>query len=135
MARIHGRSGRLFVGVASDTASAEAVAYISKMAINFETDDVEVTALGDTNKVYVAGLPDCSGSFSGFYDDATAQTYTAATDGLARRFYWYPKTPSVSGPYWFGTALFDFSIESGVGDAVSISGSFKAASPVAKIGT
>ena len=134
MARIHGRSGKLYVGIASDTASAEAIAYVSKISLNFETDDVEVTAFGDTNKVYVSGLPDCSGSFSGFYDDATAQTYTAATDGLARRFYWYPKTPSTAGPYWFGTGIFDFTVESGVADAATISGTFKAASNVSKVG-
>lgn len=134
MGRIHGRTGKLYVGIASDTAAAEAVAYVSKMTLNFETDDVEVTAFGDTNKVYVSGLPDCSGSFSGFYDDATAQTYTAATDGLARKFYWYPKTPTTAGPYWFGTAIFDFTTELGVADAATISGTFKAASPVTKIG-
>lgn len=134
MARIHGRSGKLYVGIANDTASAESIAYITKMSLDFQTDDVEVTAFGDSNKVYVSGLPDCQGSFSGWYDDATAQTYTAATDGLARRFYWYPKTPTTAGPYWFGTGIFDFSVESGVADAVSISGSFKAASPVTKIG-
>lgn len=134
MARIHGRSGKLYVGIASDTAAAEAIAFVSKISLNFETDDVEVTAFGDTNKVYVSGLPDCSGSFSGFYDDATAQTYTAATDGLARKFYWYPKTASTAGPYWFGTAIFDFSVEVGVVDSATISGTFKAASPVAKIG-
>lgn len=134
MARIHGRSGKLYVGIASDTASAEAIAFVSKISLNFETDDVEVTAFGDTNKVYVSGLPDCSGSFSGFYDDATAQTYTAATDGLARRFYWYPKTATTAGPYWFGTGIFDFSVESGVADAATISGTFKAASGVSKVG-
>lgn len=134
MARIHGRSGKLYVGIASDTAAAEAIAFVSKISLNFETDDVEVTAFGDTNKVYVSGLPDCSGSFSGFYDDATAQTYTAAADGLARKFYWYPKTASTAGPYWFGTGIFDFSVEVGVTDAVTISGTFKAASAVAKVG-
>jgi hypothetical protein len=134
MARVHGRRGRLYVGIASDTAAAEPVAYLSKFSINFSTDNVEVTANGDTNKVYVAGLPDSSGSFNGFYDDATAQTYTAATDGLARRFYLYPTTPSVAGPYWFGTGLFDFSVEGDVGSAVTVSGDFQAASAVAKIG-
>ena len=134
MARVHGRSGRLYIGLASDTATAEPMAYVSKMTLNQETDDVDVTAFGDVNKVYVSGLPDTSGTFSGFWDDATAQTYTAATDGLARRFYWYPKTPVNTGPYWFGTALFDFSVDTGVGDAVTISGSFKAASAVNRVG-
>lgn len=134
MARNHGRRGRLYVGIASDSASAEAVAYLSKWSVAFSTDNVDVTANGDANKTYVAGLPDASGSFSGFYDDASAQTYTAATDGLARRFYLYPTTPSNTGPYWFGTALFDFNAEADVSGAVTVSGDFQAASAVAKIG-
>ena len=132
MARNHGRRGRLYVGIASDSASAEAVAYLSKWSVAFSTDNVDVTANGDTNKTYVAGLPDASGSFSGFYDDATVQTYTAATDGLARRFYLYPTTPAATG-YWFGTALFDFSVEADVGSAVTVSGDWQAASAVAKV--
>ena len=134
MARQHGRRGRLYVGIASDSAAAEPVAYLSKWSIGFSTDNVDVTANGDANKTYVAGLPDASGSFSGFYDDASAQTYTAAADGLARRFYLYPSTPSVTGPYWFGTGLFDFSAEADVGSAVTVSGDFQAASAVTKIG-
>lgn len=134
MARIHGRKGRLYVGLASDTASAEPVTFLNKWSIGFSTDNVDVTANGDTNKTYVAGLPDASGSFAGFFDDATVQTYTAGADGLARRFYLYPTTPSVSGPYWFGTALFDFSAEADVGSAVTISGDFQAASAIAKVG-
>ena len=134
MARVHGRKGRLYVGIASDTAAAEPVAFLSKWSFKSSTDNVDVTANGDTNHVYVAGLPDASGSFSGFYDDASAQTYTAAADGLARRFYLYPTTPSVAGPYWFGTGLFDFNAEADVGGAVTVSGDFQAASAVAKIG-
>jgi hypothetical protein len=134
MARVHGRRGRLYVGIASDSAAAEPVAFLSKFSINFATDNVDVTANGDANKVYVAGLPDSSGSFSGFYDDASAQTYTAATDGLARRFYLYPTTPAATGPYWFGTGLFDFKTEASVDDSVKMSGDFQAASAVTKVG-
>jgi hypothetical protein len=36
--------------------------------------------------------------------------------------------------YWFGTALFSFSVSSGVGDAVSVSGSWNAASNIIKVG-
>ena len=74
MARQHGRRGRLYVGIASDSAAAEPVAYLSKWSIGFSTDNVDVTANGDTNKVYVAGLPDASGSFSGFYVCAEASS-------------------------------------------------------------
>ncbi len=131
MARLAGRSGRLYVSITSGGA-AEPITYLNQWSINFATDNIDVTAMGDTHKVYVSGLPDCSGSFAGFYDDATAQTYTAATDGVARKFYLYPG--SSTAQYWFGTALFDFSVSSDVSGAASISGDFAAATAVAKIG-
>lgn len=102
-------------------------------SINQVTDKSEVTAMGDSNKVYVSGLPDASGEFSGFYDDATAQTYTAATDGQARRFYLYPNL-STATQYWFGTILPDFSVNGGVSGAVQVKSSWNAASTIAKVG-
>lgn len=132
MARIHGRNGRLYVGITS-AGTAEPIAFLNNWSISFATDNVDVTSFGDTVKVYVAGLPDASGSYSGHYDDATAQMFTAALDGVARRFYLYPST-SNNGQYWFGTALFDFNVESAVDGAVTISGDFQAASAVAKVG-
>jgi hypothetical protein len=132
VARIHGRNGRLYVGIASG-GTAEPVAFLNKWSMNFSTDDVEVTAFGDPNKTYVAGLPDVDGSFGGFYDNATAQTLTAATDGVARKFYAYPDNTSTS-QYWFGTAIFDFAITTGVGEAATVSGNFKASSSVTKVG-
>jgi hypothetical protein len=134
MARIHGRSGRLYVGIASDTAAAEGVPFVAKWSISFSTDRVDVTALGDRNKQKVAGLPDVTGTYEGFFDTATAQLYTAASDGLSRRFYLYPSTPSQAGPYWHGTATFDFDMEGAVDDAVKISGDFDATSDVFKVG-
>lgn len=133
MARIHGRRGRIYMGIASDTASAEPLPFFADWTINFATDKVEVTAMGDNNKVYVAGLPDASGDFSGFYDDATAQTYTAAVDGLPRKFYLYPST-SLNTQYFFGTVLPDFNVNGGVGAAVSVKASWNAASQVQKVG-
>ena len=65
------------------------------------------------------------------HDDATAQLYTASQDGLARRFYLYPSNSDTLEYFW-GTALFDFSVSGGVTDAVTVSGSFAAASAIAK---
>jgi hypothetical protein len=134
MVRHHGRAGRLYVGITGTNASAESVAFLNKWQITFETDDVDVTAFGDANKTYVSGLPDVGGTFSGFFDDATQQLYTAAQDGASRRFYLYPDATNNAGTYWWGTATFDFAAEGGVADAVSVSGNFKAASAVSRIG-
>jgi hypothetical protein len=132
MARIAGRNGRLYANITSG-GTAEPIAFLNNWSLSFTTDNIEVTAFGDTHKTYVSSLPDVSGSFAGFYDDATAQTYTAATDGVARKFYLYPDNTS-TGKYWFGTAFFDFSVSSDVGGAVQVSGDLAAASVVAKVG-
>ena len=131
MARIHGRNGRVYVAIASG-AEASPLPFIATWSINFATDKAEVTAMGDSNKVYVAGLPDASGEFSGFYDDATNQTYTAAVDGVARKFYQYPNQTDTT-KYFFGTVLPDFSVNGGVGDSVQVSASWNAASSIVRV--
>lgn len=133
MGRIHGRNGRVYMGLASSAATAEPLPFFAKWSIAFATDKAEVTAMGDTNKVYVAGLPDASGDFSGFYDDATVQTYTAAVDGQPRNFYLYPNTNKAT-QYFFGTVLVDFSVNGDVAGAVEVSASWNAASQIAKVG-
>jgi hypothetical protein len=121
------------MGIASDTASAEPLPFFASWSINFETEKLEVTAMGDNNKVYVSGLPDASGEFSGFYDDATNQTYTAAVDGLPRKFYCYPNT-ALNTQYFFGTILPDFSVNAEVNGAVEVSASWAAATQIQKAG-
>lgn len=129
MARIAGRNGRLYVGLASG-ATAEPVAFLNKWSLEGASDKIDVTSFGDTGHAYVAGLPDAKGTYAGFYDTSTAQLWTAATDGVSRRFYLYPDITTT--PYWFGTAFFDMSLDGDVGGAVNISGTFAAASTVAK---
>lgn len=133
MARNSGTTGRVYMALASG-GSAESVAYLAKWSLSQSVDFYDVTSFEDATKTNVAGKPDASGTFSGFWDDATVQSYTAALDGVARKIYLYPKTPSSSGPYWFGTAFADFSIDVDANGANTVSGTFKAATPFAKVG-
>ena len=132
MARIHGRNGRVYMALASG-GTAEPVAFLSGWSISFAVDKAEVTSFGDANKIYVAGLPDASGDFSGFYDDATVQTYTAAADGVARKFYLYPSTLT-NTQYWFGTIFPDFGVNAAVDGAAQVTSSWNAASAIIKQG-
>ena len=135
MARIHGQRGRLYVGIASSAADAQPIAFLNKWTFSAATDQAEVTSFEDTTKTYVSGKPDASGSFSGFFDNATAQTYTAAVAGGARKMDLYPDaTVGTAGPYWFGTGFPDFSVEGGTDGAVTVSGDWQAASSWTKIG-
>ena len=131
MARIHGKGGMVYMALASG-GTAQPVAFMTDWDLNFTVDQPEVTAFGDTNKVYVAGLPDASGDFSGFYDDATRQQYTAARDGVARAMYLYPNLQTDPSMYWFGTVLPDFAVSGGIAAAISVKSNWKAATAVIK---
>lgn len=119
---------------------AQPMAFVSDWTINFTVAKVDVTALGDTNLVWVAGLPDASGDFTGFMDTASSQTYAAAVDGQPRAFYLYPTLVAVnggpgnssvsSGQYFFGLILPDYAVSGGVAAAVTMKSSWNAASQV-----
>jgi hypothetical protein len=129
MVRHHGRNGQVYIGVTSG-AAASSCAFQASWSISMVTDKQDVTAFGDGNKVYAAGLPDSSGQFAGFWDDATSQTYIAATDGLPRNMYLYPDISNQPNIYWFGTVLPDFSADGAIGGPVNVSASWNAASKV-----
>lgn len=131
--RRHGKNSRLYASITS-AGTAESIAFIQKWSIDFSVDFPEVTALGDVNKIRVAGLPDAQGQFNGFYDDGTAQLYTAATDGVLRKFYLYTDIVNDAAQYWFGTAFFSFHVDGAVGDPLAVSGNWVAASTITKIG-
>ncbi len=133
MARISGRNGRVYMGIASSSATAEPLPFVATYNINFSTNKIDVTAMGDTNKVYLSGLRDASGAFNGWYDDATAQTYTAATDGAPRKFYLYPNL-DLPLQYFFGQILADLTIDANVDGATAMAASWAAYSPITKVG-
>jgi hypothetical protein len=138
---LHGRNGIAYVavdGTGGPNPTASPMAYLSAWSINFVVAKVDVTAMGDQNLIWVAGLPDASGDFTGFYDSATAQTYVAATDGLPRNFYLYPSTVAaqmVVPQYFFGLILPDYAITGGVTAAVSLKSTWNAASRVQRYPT
>jgi hypothetical protein len=129
MARIAGRNAQIYMGIASG-AAASALPFQASWTINMTVNKFDVTAFGDANITYVAGLPDASGDFGGFMDDATSQTYIAAVDGLARNFYLYPNITADPNVYWFGTVLPDFSADGAIGGPVNFKSSWNAASRV-----
>lgn len=132
MSRIHGRNGRVYMA-ATNGGTAVPVASLSSWSIDFSVDQVDVTAFGDANKTYVGGLPDASGAFSGFYDDAGQGVLAAALDGLPRKMYLYPSNSDTS-KYWYGTALVDSSYEGAVDKAAGLSCKWKAAGPITAVG-
>lgn len=129
MARLHGRSGLVYIG-ASQGAVASPVAYLSAWNISFAGDWSDVTPHGDPNLEYVYGLADVTGDFAGFYDDASVQLYAEARDGLPRSFYLYPDWADDPAQYWFGELIAAFTLSGGITSPVTVKATWKAASDI-----
>lgn len=104
------------------------VASINKWTLSLAKEMYKATAFGDTNQVYVPGLPDISGDISGLWDKTDRSLFNVALGTVAPFLELIPD--SLSPTYlWKGLAWLDASIDVGSGGVVSIKGSFKAAGP------
>lgn len=132
MAKIAGRNAAIYLGQTT-SAAASPLTYKNSWSISFETEKIDVTTFGDSTKTYVTGIADAMGELAGFYDDASNQSYTAAIDGLSRKFYLYPNSNTPT-QYFFGTVFIDMSINGTVAGAVEVSAKWNAATSMAKVG-
>jgi len=124
MSRYHGKTGMVYIA-SSGSGNAVAAVALSEWSLSMSADREEVTAFGDSNKQYVQGYPDVSGNLSGYWDDTSDQLYDAAMSSDGTKLYLYPSTLTTA-KYWYGPAWVDFEINTAVGGAVTISGSFQA---------
>jgi hypothetical protein len=67
----HGKDGAIYVEGVKVAAKAE-------WSLSLARDTVDVTSFGDTNRTYVVGLMDVSGTYAGFLDNSGDIMLTAA---------------------------------------------------------
>ena len=133
----HGKEGIVAMKLTAGGTYA-AIGLISDYTLNMATDKVETTALGSSNKTYVVGLKDISGSFTAFWDRLTDEIFDAADSPTGCFLAIYPSSTAAQG--WEGPAWMDASIKGGVTSAVTIDATFVAngawarSSPVAATG-
>lgn len=126
--RLHGKGGQVKMDPAGG-ASVVTVASLNKWDLDMSTDKENVTAFGDTNKVYVQGLPDLKGTYGGWYDPADGLVIFDVISGtVAPTLQLFPNiaTPLV---LFEGRAFLDGKITVDSNGAISIGGSFVAAGP------
>jgi hypothetical protein len=124
MARYHAKEGQVYMSVNS-TDAASPVSSMSAWSLSLARDRVEVTAFGDTNKQFVQGLPDISGTFSGFWDDTESDIVTGSESANGVKLYLYPDAANAETKYHYGPAWVDISdISADNSGAVTISASF-----------
>lgn len=124
MSAYPGRKGVVYISTTLG-GTATNVIKLNKWTWNRQTDKIEVTAFGDTNKTYVQGLPDVQGSFSGFWDDTETKPFTAAASSDGCKMYLYPSSDAPT-KFASGTAWLDCSIDIDVNGAATITANFAA---------
>jgi hypothetical protein len=126
MARIHGKKGEIKMDPTGG-ATAVTVADMNAWTLDMAKDRVEVTAFQDVNKQRVAGLPDYSGTVSGWWSSASAGVFFDAVLGdTAVMLHLVPNT--LEPTFFFeGLANLDGSVNVSATGAVAIAGKWDAA--------
>lgn len=127
MAAHAGRSGAVYLAIESATGVASVCISLNAWTLDRETDTFEVTGFGDTNKTFVQGLPNLSGTLTGVWNDAETKPFAGAASSTGVKLYLYPDITNSPTKYAYGTAWLSASIETPVGGAVTLSANFSAA--------
>jgi len=121
--KLHGKNGAIYVNGPKGTGTK--VATKSQWDLNLARDYVEVTTFGDTNKTYVAGLKDITGTFNGVLDvSGDLMVNNTSIDDVP--LYLYADDGASAVLVASGLALIDSSITVSNADAARVSGNFRA---------
>lgn len=120
----HGKNGAIYLG--GPKGSGTKVATKNEWTLSLNRDYVDATVFGDTNKTYLVGLKDISGTFAGLLD-TSGDLLVMATDSDSIDIYLYADDGSSPILVAHGPGLFDAAINASNTDAVRVSGNFRAA--------
>lgn len=130
MAAAAGRNGRIYIDTSTAGASAAVpVSLRNSWSVDQPAESIDVTSFGDTNKQYVAGLPDATGAMDGFWDNTDTLVYNIIGSSVARKVYIYPDRLNTATVYFWTTAFFDVSASGDTTGAVMFNATWRAASP------
>jgi hypothetical protein len=113
-------------------ATAVALASIKSFTLSLATEKINVTCFQDTNRVYIPGMRDISGTLAGFWnsDDMSLIEATALTAPGLLELIPHSNDPSALTPHKFsGLAYMDAELDTDVEGAPALSGTFMAGGP------
>jgi len=105
-----------------------AIVSINAWKASFKQEYEDVTCFQDVNKVYIPGMKDVSGSYSGFFNSDELTPFEAGEAETPGTLQLVPNTTEPTFG-WEGLAYMDAEIDCSVDGAPKISGEFKAAGP------
>lgn len=123
--KLHGKNGAIYLGGPKNGGGTK-VATKNEWTLSLNRDYVDATVFGDTNKTYLVGLKDVSGTFAGLLD-VSGDLLVMATDSDSIDVYLYADDGASPILVAAGPGLFDAAINASNTDAVRVSGNFRAA--------
>jgi hypothetical protein len=122
--KLHGKNGAIYIDGAKGTGTK--VTNKTEWALNLNRDYVDATVFGDTNKTYLVGLKDISGTYSGLLD-TSGDFLVNSTDSDTVQIYLYADDGTSPLLVAYGPGLFDASLTASNTDAIRCTGNFRAA--------
>jgi hypothetical protein len=126
MAILSGRNGSVLYDPAGTT-PVEIIS-VKEFKISWKTGKEDVSCFGDTNKVYVPGLPDVQGTLGGYWNSADVTLFEAALAATPGMLELVPNTTE-SAFKFSGKAYLDADLDVKVDGAPTVTGTWMAAGP------
>lgn len=132
--KLHGSKGAVYIGgtfVSNSTLPSGGIrlAVKSEWTLQRNRDYVDATSFGDTNKTYLAGLPNVQGTFAGFLDTSGDLLLRSATSD-AQQIFLYADDGTVNADtpilVAYGPAFLDANVTVANNDAERVTGDFRA---------
>lgn len=121
--KLHGKNGAIYID--GPKGSGTKVSNKTEWTLNLNRDYVDATVFGDTNKTYLVGLKDISGTYAGLMD-TSGDLLVNATDEDTKQIYLYADDGASPVLIASGPGLLDASITASNTDAVKVTGNFRA---------
>ena len=122
--KLHGKNGAIYLGGAKGSGGVK-VASKTEWTLQCNRDYVDATTFGDTNRTYLAGLPNLQGTFAGLLDVSGDLLLNAATSDTVQ-IYLYADDGGSPILIANGPGLIDGSVTASVTDAIRYTGEFRA---------
>lgn len=122
--KIHGKNGAIYLH--GPKGSGVKVTTKTEWTLNLNRDYVDATVFGDTNKTYLVGLRDVSGTFAGLLDVSGDYQVNAATSDTVDVYLYADDRGGSEMLVGYGPSLIDAAITASISDAIKTSGNFKA---------
>lgn len=124
--KLHGKDGAIYIGGGIGTGTK--VANKTEWSLQRNRDYVDSTTFGNTNKTYLAGLPNIQGNYAGLLDMSGDLLFSAATSD-AQGLYLYADDGTNGGTVRLvahGSGFLDANVTNSNTDATKITGEFRA---------